>query len=128
MLVILGLYSVFALSFTLSKGVLNHASPVFFIGIRMILAGLLLLGYHLYVKKRQFRLYAKHFWHFAQLALFHVFIAYVFEFWALESVTAAKDALFFNLTPFITALLSMVLCSERLTFKQWIGLQNMDIY
>jgi drug/metabolite transporter (DMT)-like permease len=122
MFLLVALYFILALSFSMSKGVLLHADPVFFTGVRMVLAGILLLGYHCIIKRGHIRIAPEHRWFFAQLVLFHVFIPYVFEFWALETVSAATDALFFNLTPFITALLSLILCSERLSLKQWMGL------
>jgi drug/metabolite transporter (DMT)-like permease len=122
MIALIGLYVVLALSFSMSKGVLLHAEPVFFTGVRMVIAGVLLLGYQVFIRKQALKLRKEHVWAFAQLAFFHVFVAYVFEFWALETVSAAVDALFFNLTSFITALLSLVLCNERLSRKQWLGL------
>jgi drug/metabolite transporter (DMT)-like permease len=122
MILLIVLYLVFALSFTMSKGVLLYAEPVFFTGVRMIIAGLILLGYHVLIRKRPLKIEWKHIGLCAQLAIFHVFVTYVFEFWALETVSAATDALFFNLTSFITALLCYVLCNERLSTKQWIGL------
>jgi drug/metabolite transporter (DMT)-like permease len=122
MLSLIGMYLVLALAFTVSKGVLLYAEPVFFTGVRMIVAGSLLLIYHCIIRKRPLGIKAQDIWAFAQLAFFHVFITYVFEFWALETVSPATDALFFNLTPFVTALLSLILCNERLSWKQWIGL------
>jgi drug/metabolite transporter (DMT)-like permease len=88
----------------------------------MIIAGLLLLGYYTVIQRKSIRIHKSDIWTFVQLALFHVFITYVFEFWALETVSAATDALFFNLSPFITALLSLILCNEWLSAKQWLGL------
>lgn len=122
MFALIGLYIVFALAFTISKGVLNYTYPIFFVGFRMTLAGLLLLGYYILCKKKAVVIEKKHLWILVQIAFFHVFVTYAFEFWALEYVSAAKDALFYNLAPFITALLSLVLCNERLTIKQWFGL------
>jgi drug/metabolite transporter (DMT)-like permease len=111
-----------ALAFTMSKGVLDYASPVWFTAIRMLLAGVLLVGYHVLVQKRSWKIAPKDLYKFLMLGVFHIYCAYVFEFWALETVSAAKDALFFNMTPFITALISLFLCSERLSIKQWGGL------
>lgn len=122
MIAIVVLYSLLALAFTMSKGVLDYASPVWFTGIRMFIAGILLVGYHVLVQKRSWTIERSDITKFVSLGFFHIYCAYVFEFWALETVSAAKDALFFNLTPFITALLSLVLCNERLSAKQWGGL------
>lgn len=122
MFALIALYAIFGLAFTMSKGVLNYAYPLFFVGLRMVLAGFILLGYHVFFKKKPLTIDKRYLSIFAQIAFFHVFVTYAFEFWALEYVSAAKDALFFNLTPFITALLSLVLCKEYLTIRQWLGL------
>lgn len=122
MILIIVLYLVLALSFTMSKGVLAHAAPVFFIGVRMVVAGLFLLAYCRFFKKHRAKIHTDTLWIFAQLTVFHVFITYVFEFWALETVSASTDALFFNASSFITALLSLILYKERLSGKQWLGL------
>jgi len=111
-----------SLAFTVSKGVLNYASPVWFTAIRMLIAGVLLVGWHVFVQKRSWVIQRTDIYKFLLLGFFHIYCTYVFEFWALETVSAAKDALFFNLTPFITALLSLVLYSEILSIKQWVGL------
>ncbi|HEV2916256.1 MAG TPA: DMT family transporter [Candidatus Babeliales bacterium] len=122
MVAVIGLYLVLALAFTMSKGVLLHAQPVFFTGVRMIVAGITLLAYYRYIQKKKFILHNQDLLTYLQLAFFHVFVTYVFEFWALETISASTDALFFNLSPFITALLSLILCNERLSGKQWLGL------
>ncbi len=111
-----------ALAFTMSKGVLDYASPVWFTAIRMLIAGVFLVGYHVFVQKRSWKIRSQDMGKFFMLGVFHIYCAYVFEFWALESVSAAKDALFFNMTPFITALISLFMCKEKLSVKQWGGL------
>jgi drug/metabolite transporter (DMT)-like permease len=106
----------------MSKGVLDYASPVWFTAIRMTLAGVLLVGYHVLIQKRSWHIKSSDIGTFLIFGFFHIYCAYVFEFWALESVSAAKDALFFNLTPFITALIALFCCNEKLSVKQWGGL------
>src|SRR5690349_14826495 len=115
MIAIIILYGLFAFAFTMSKGVLDYAAPVWFIGICMTVAGILLIGYHILVQKKSTIIRQSDFLRFVVFSFFHIYCAYVFEFWALETVSAAKDALFFNLTPFITALLSLFLCNEKLS-------------
>lgn len=122
MIAIVVLYSLLALAFTLSKGVLDYSSPVWFTGIRMLIAGILLVSYHCVIQKRSWKIQRADLYKFLLLGVFHIYCAYVFEFWALETVSAAKDALFFNMTPFITALLALILCNERLSWQQWGGL------
>ncbi len=104
-------------------------TPLFFIGVRMIIAGSLFLGY-IYRQQKNNRnnksyykwpLYSDRYL-FAQLVLFHIFFAYTLEFWALPYVASSKAALIFNASPFITALLVHFLYREYLSFKRKVGL------
>lgn len=120
MMLIVLLYMLFASTFILAKAVLFFIKPLLFIGLRMSLAGSILLAYYglrhgISIKKGSVKL-------LAQIILFHIFIAYVFEFWALQYTSSAKTALIYNLSPFITALLAALLTSELITPKKWIGL------
>ena len=116
------MYMLFASTFTLGKAALDYVDPMFFIGIRMIIAGILLLGY-CYTSGYRFQ---RNFWKdwklFLSIILFHIYVAYVLEFWSLQYVTSFKTCFFYNLSPFITALFSYISFSEKLTHKQWLGL------
>ncbi len=114
------LYLLFATTFTLAKATLLFLPPFLCIGIRMLLAGFLLLGYESYtagikINKRSWPL-------LLQVILFHIYIAYVAEFWALQYTASAKTALIYNFSPFITAFMAFFLGYERLTAKKWLGL------
>lgn len=120
MMLIVLLYMLFASTFILAKAVLFFIKPLLFIGLRMSLAGALMLGYYglrygIQIKKGSGKL-------LAQIIIFHIFIAYVFEFWALQYISSAKTALIYNLSPFITALLAALLTKEFISPKKWIGL------
>ena len=72
MMLILILYMLFASTFTIGKAVLDYTSPIFFIGIRMVSAGVLLLSYQYFFNKKNWRLSAEDLMLFGQLILFHV--------------------------------------------------------
>ena len=120
MVLIILLYLLFAITFTLAKAVLFYVTPIFFIGMRMSIAGVLLLGYALFVQK--IRIQPKSWPLLAQIALFHVYVAYIAEFWALQYTSSAKTAIIYNFSPFITALLAIWFVQERLSRRQWAGL------
>jgi len=116
------LYIFFALTFTIAKSSVLYMTPLFFIGVRMVIAGTLFLGY-IYKQKSDYKWPLwKDKYLFVQLIMFHIFFAYVFEFWALPYVTSSKAALIFNASPFITALLVRFLYKEHLSIKKKIGL------
>ncbi len=122
MFLIFVLYFLFAVTFILAKGVISYIQPIFFVGMRMTIAGIILLAYQYYKDRSRCIIRLPNIFDFIQVAIFHIFIAYVGEFWALKFVTAAKASLIFNLTPFITAIFSYLLLKEQLTKRQWIGL------
>jgi drug/metabolite transporter (DMT)-like permease len=92
------------------------------------MAGILLLGWSAYRNKTShhrgvFRWPTRNesFLMF-QVALFHVYLAFVPEFWALQFLDSIKVNLLFSLTPFLSAFLSFALLHKKLSFKKWLGL------
>src|SRR5260221_946434 len=122
MVLVIFMYALFASTFTLGKAVLSYVSPFLFIGMRMILGGSLLLAYYRWVKKQSIVIHKADYSLFLCIVSFHIFCAYTLEFWALEYVTSSKACLLYNLSPFITALFSYFLFSERLSYRQMCGL------
>lgn len=123
MLLVVLLYAVLAITFILAKNALMYASPCFLIGFRMTLAGTLLLGYQWWKSPRNFASFKiKDSGRFFITSLFHIYFAFILEFWALQYLTALKTVLIYSLTPFISALLAYVLHNERLTFIKVIGI------
>lgn len=123
MWLILVLYMVLASAFTFGKAVLAYTQPIFFIGIRMVFAGIILLGY---TYMRTSTLPSIRMRHavplFVQIIFFHIYLTYICEFVALQYVTSWKASLLFNLSPFITALFSYHFFQERLGVQKWLGL------
>ena len=122
MIEILVLYALFASTFTLGTEVVRFVPPVFFIGIRMILGGLLLLGFVKFWKHEHFRFPKKEWPWFVGIIFFHIFFAYCFEFTSMKYLTSSKVSLLYNLSPFITALFAYFCFNEVMTPKKWLGL------
>lgn len=122
MILVIALYFLFASTFTLGKAALSYVSPLFFIGMRMMLAGSMLLGYSWITHKKNFYIKRNDYILFLQIIIFHIFCSYTLEYWALAHVTSAKACLLYNLSPFITALFSYFFFQERLSTRQVIGL------
>ena len=116
------LYLLMASTFTLAKTAVFYMHPIYFIGLRMIIAGGALLGYLFWFKKEHWRSIASDRWQFAKIIIFHIYCAYVFEFWALQYLTSSKTCLLYNLSPFITALLTYFLFNHKLSAQKWMGL------
>ncbi len=122
MFLVLLQYLLLASTFTLGKAVVQYVAPIFFISVRMLLGGSLLLGYIYLFNRKSWQFSAKDIVPYAKLTLFHIYIAFLCEFWALQYVSSAKTCLLYNLSPFVTALFSYYLFAERLNGKKWLGL------
>lgn len=126
---ILVLWAMAALTFPLGKMALMVAdSPAQLIGLRMLLAGfgmLLWLGLQTWWRGQKFITWQPGFrdaLRFGKVALLHVYLAFVPEFWALQFLDSLKVNLLFSLTPFLSALLGFVLLGHRLSARKWTGL------
>jgi hypothetical protein len=122
MFLLLVLYAFFASTFIIGREAVLAVPPMFFIGIRMVLAGILLVGFVKVFRKESFKLHKNDLFWFAGIVLFHIYGSYVLEFISLQYLTGAKASLLYNLSPFITALFSYFFFGEVLSFKKWIGL------
>ncbi len=116
------LYALFASVFTIAKNGLQYAQPFFFVGSRMLLAGVLMLAYQYFFQRKHFTFSMKHAWRFFLLALFNIYITNVSEFWGLQYLTSFKTCFIYSLSPFVSALLSYFIFSETMTNKKWLGL------
>ncbi len=121
MFLILLLYMILASTFTMGKAVLCYISPIFFIALRMLVGGGLLYAY-LIVRKQRILPKRADLLDFLQIIAFHIYCAYIFEFWALQYVSSSKTALIYNISPFVTALFAWFMLREYLTKNKLIGL------
>lgn len=113
MILLVLLYGLLALAFTIGKHALDYTQPCFLIAFRMLIAGSAMLAYILYKNRTLRFIYKKDMLLFLQTALFHIYIAYIGEFWALQFITSSKTTLFYSLTPFISAVLAYFLFKEK---------------
>lgn len=116
------MYALFASVFTIAKITLNYAQPFFLLGSRMAVAGLLLLAYQYIFNRQALRISRTLVKSLAIVAFFNFYLTNVLEFWGLQYLTSSKACFIYSLSPFISALLSYVIFSEKLTAKKWLGL------
>lgn len=121
MIAVVLLYALLALTFIFAKNAVSFSSPCFLIGFRMIVAGLILLTYQCLILKQGLSIHKKDLWLFLKTALFHIYFAFILEFWALQYISALKTTLIYSATPFIAALLSYFILNELLSKKQIVG-------
>lgn len=116
------LYALFASVFTIGKTGLEYAQPFFFVGSRMIVAGLVMLAYLCLFKRKEMVLKKKDLLRVCSLAFFAIYLTNILEFWGLKYLTSFKTCFIYSLSPFASALLSYWMFGDKLTSKKWIGL------
>lgn len=122
MFLIILLYALFGSSFPLSKTLLGFADPIFYTGIRMFIAGGVLLIYQYCYAHHHLKFDWKHSWLYAQVIIFGIYLTYILRFVGLGILTSAKTSFLFNVMPFFSAFYSYLFFKEKLTNQQWIGL------
>ena len=108
--------------FSFGKSALDHSPPLFLTGVRMLIAGVLMIGFLAIFRKKALRIEKKQWLSLALLALMAVYLTNAFEFWGLQYLTAAKACFIYSLTPFVAALFSYLEFKEKVTPKKVLGM------
>lgn len=116
------LYAMFASIFTISKTGLEYTQPFFFIGTRMLFAGVVILLYYALFDRSKFKLSKDIFWKILLLAIFNIYLTNAFEFWGLQYLTSFKTCFIYSLSPFISAMICYYFFSEKMTIRKVLGL------
>lgn len=111
-----------ASTFTIGKAALHYTTPMFLIGIRLLISGVIFLIYYFFTNREMPRLHKYDYWVLAQVSFASFYFAYSMEFWALQYMPSSKTALLYNLSPVIAACFSYVVFNEKMTLKKIIGL------
>ncbi len=122
MFLVILLYALLASTFTIAKICLSYAKPFFLIAFRMILAGSLMMGFLYFFKRKSFIIKKDDIWLFLNASIFHIYLAFILEFWSLQYLSSAKTNLIYSATPFVAAFLAYILLSEKLGIKKFIGM------
>jgi drug/metabolite transporter (DMT)-like permease len=140
------MYGLFGITFIFGSIAMQHVAPMFFIGMRMIVSSIVILGFlivrQLYQRRcvldsnetctthrepvagvwSVVKVQRDHIVLFLVLCVVHIFVPYVGEFWALQYLTASKVSLIWSLSPFITALFAWIMFQEKMTLLKMVGL------
>jgi len=115
-------YALWSTIFPIGKLTLEHAPPLFLTGSRMLIAGILLLGYLLIRNRNALKISLKQLGSLSILALFSVYLANAFECWGLQYLSAAKTCFIFSMGPFFSALFSYFHFKEKMNGRKWLGM------
>lgn len=115
-------FFVWASSFSLAKAAMHYGPPVLLTGVRMALAGAVILMFLLLFRRSSLKLSKAHILPLVLLALSSVYLTNAFEFWGLQYLSAAKACLIYSLSPFVAAALSYFQFREKMTRRKALGL------
>lgn len=116
------MFGVWSLIFPLSKIALQSAPPVFLTSMRMLLAGVVLLGFLLVKDKKQLKIGKKQIVPLLVLSLCSIYFANVFEFWSMQHLSPVKVCFIYGLSPFLAVFLSYLHFKEKITKKKVLGM------
>lgn len=122
MILVILLFAMFGGVCSVAKLSLSYASPLFFIGARMALAGVILLIYHRIRYGKEYKFQPKQLILLFLLGVFNIYFTNLFAYFSLEELDSFKTCFIYNLSPFISALFSYFVFSETLSNNQWLGL------
>lgn len=109
-------YALLSLTFVISKQVVALAHPLIVVSLRMIAAGSLLLGFTALRNRAQLNIKKADLGLFLKTAFFHIYLAFLAEFWALQYLPSAHVNMIYSFTPLCSASLSYLINKEILSF------------
>jgi drug/metabolite transporter (DMT)-like permease len=123
MILVVVMYAAFAATFSLAKIAMGYvASPLFFIALRMCVAGVGMTTAALAFNQTGPEITRKDVRDIFLAGFFAIFVAFGAEFWSLQYVSSIKVNIFYSLSPFMTALLAYSFGAEQISWRKLLGL------
>lgn len=116
------LFALFASLFTIEKNALHYAQPFFLVGSRMMLAGILLLGWQSIRDSSNLKISSSAWKSIGLLAFINIYLTNTLEIWGLSHMASSKTCLLYSLSPFFAALVAYFVLNEKLNTRKWMGL------
>ncbi len=122
MILIIILYALLAATFPLGKELLSYTSPVYLIGLRMIIAGSMLLAYQFFTAREKLRVAREDIPAIGIIALTLIYLSYILEFWGMNLMPSFKACTLFSLAPFMTYAIGCTFFGEVWRMRKLLGL------
>lgn len=116
------MYGAWSSIFSLGKLALENSPPIFLTSIRMLFAGVILLGWLFFKNRRSLKIGKKQILPLIALAIFSIYLTNILEFWGLQHLTAAKTCFIYSLSPFFAAIFSYIHFGEKMNKKKLLGM------
>lgn len=118
----IALQALYGTTLTASKILVSFAAPILIIGIRMMTAGCLLLGYQATEQSKILKISREAWPYVLQFAFFNIYLPYVLRYWSLQYLSVNKISLFLYLTPLVSYILSCLLGLQTSCYRKWLGI------
>lgn len=115
-------FALMASAITTNKMLLAYLPATFFVALRMLAAGILLVGYHFIRSQKRHPYLKQDILILGSIAALTTFVPSVFKAFALQNMPSAKAAFLGSIDPFVTAFLAYVLYGDRLTLLKVCGI------
>jgi len=116
-------YFLLASGFSANKVLLGWLPPTFFVGIRMLCAGLIMVIYNYRRSDRMCWRYIKQdILTIFGIALFTTYAPSLLKAYGLKGLPSSKAALIGSCDPFVTAMYAYALWREKLSWRQFVGI------
>ncbi len=122
LLLLLFLQATAALVFPLARMALHYAPPFFIVGVRQLIAGILLLLFVWLFQRDTLKVPKNQRINLLRFGFFTAFITTVLEFWAVQFMISAKAAFLYKFAPIAAVVFSYIHFGEKLTWKKAVGL------
>ncbi|MBI3212025.1 MAG: DMT family transporter, partial [Simkania negevensis] len=116
------MYATWSSIFAMGKVALESSPPVFLTAFRMLLAGIVLLSYLFFKKKKELKIGKKEIIPLLFLSLLSIYLTNILEFWSLQHLSAAKVCFIYSLSPFFAVILSYIHFKEKISQKKILGM------
>ncbi|MBF8263391.1 MAG: conserved putative rane protein [Parachlamydiales bacterium] len=120
--IVILMFAMWSSIFPLAKLTLEHCPPLFLTAVRMLLAGLILLGFLAFRNRKAFQITPRQFFSLSLYALLSMYLTNAFEFWSVMHLSAAKTCFLYSLSPFFTAFFSYLHFGEKMNKRKWLGM------
>ncbi|MCL5436301.1 MAG: DMT family transporter [Candidatus Dependentiae bacterium] len=120
--IILG-FGIFASAITINKLILTTLPPFFFVGVRMLASGLIMLVFHAFRSPRMKMCHLKpDIKSLIIIGILTTFIPSALKAFGLKYLISSKATLISSLDPFVTAIYAYFLWGERVNLRQIFGM------
>ncbi len=116
------MYAVWSSVFSLGKMTLQYTPPLFLTGVRMTIAGVLIIGFLALFRRYSFKISKLQLASLGLLSIFSIYLSNALEFWGQQHLSAAKTCFIYSFSPLFAALFSYLHFGEKMNRNKWLGL------